>query len=132
MKNKKVLEILNEYLKDDGKERDIIRDLVNKLGITVFNAYTDINGIDKDFFAVTIIDSQTRMIILNKTKLNDMDNLKFVLAYQIAEVIKYNKEELFSVFKLDFIDFDIYKDAKVIYNRSNIDKNKKSIIKKKK
>ena len=112
-------EILKEFLNDDGEKRDIIEDLANKIGIFVQVGYFQPTESGKDFFALTIANKREKKIMINVNKLKNDDTKKFILAYQLAEIIKSDKDELWSLFEIENINIDIYALTKQIIDRCN-------------
>ena len=125
MRELNLLSIKENFLNDDGFDRDII-DLARAMNIEVFQTKEKV-----DFIAVTEINKKYRRIIVNNYKIRDNNMLKFICAYQLAEVIILNKQELCSIFKIEFIDAEIYKLAQDIFNRSNKYKNNNQLLKNK-
>lgn len=123
MKNDNLQKKLDEYLVDDGLDRDICV-FAQSMGIEVLTTQTK-----KEFLALTSINENSKQIILNKSRLNDESLLRFVLAYQLAELIKINRER--SVFKIECMENEIYQLAKAIFDRSNKYKNGKLFARKK-
>ena len=120
-----LLSIKENFLNDDGFDRDIV-DLARAMNIEVFKTKEKV-----DFIAATIINETSRQIIVNNYKIRDNNMLKFICAYQLAEVIILNKQDMCSIFKIEFIDTEIYKLAQEIYNRSNKYKDNKILRKNK-
>ena len=117
--------IIEKYLEDDGLDRDIVV-LANDMGFQVGVAYTK-----KDFLALTKVDKSSKLIILNKSRVNDEKLLKFILAYQLVEFIKFNEDEFYSTFVINQMDMDIYKSVQLILERTDKYKDSDSKIKKK-
>lgn len=111
--------ILKEFLNDDGESRDIVVDLANKMGIFVQTGYFQPTELGKDFFALTIIGKREKKIMINVNKIKNDDTRKFILAYQLAQIIKSDKEELWSLFEVDNLDMELYGLTKQIIDRSN-------------
>jgi len=126
MESLNLLDIKEKYLNDDGFDRDIV-DLAKAMKIDVFQAYNELN----EFIALTQIDKMNRIIIVNNYKIRDASMLKFICAYQLAEVIILNQKELCSLFKLEFIEPETYRLAQEIFNRSNKYKKDGELVKKK-
>lgn len=114
MRKLNLLSIKENFLNDDGFDRDII-DLARAMNIGVYQT----KDRDADFIAITVINEKSRQIIVNNYKIRDNNMLKFICAYQLAEVIMLNKQDMCSIFKIEFIDAEIYKLAQEIFNRSN-------------
>ena len=116
-------EILEEYLSEDGNSRDIIIDLANPLQIMVITDCSrgSISSISCCGYRECIL----RCIYINNSIL-ELRELNFLLAYQIATLIKIKKK----LFSLNFVEFDFdsdeFKLALKIYNR--IYKDDKQIV----
>lgn len=123
---KNFIEFKDSFL-ENHSSRDIIRDLAKPMGFEVFCVASDFDERIKEFFAITIMNKDTRMIMINREKLNNTKTLKFILSYQLAEVIISNKEELYSIFEIENIDLEVYKLAKIIFEKNNV--NGKKLIK---
>lgn len=119
MKKNNFMELKESFLNDDGLDRDVVL-FAKAMRIEVCL----ISNVNVDFVAVTQIYRSHRKIILNNEKIQDYDMLKFILSYQLAELIILNKEELCSIFKIELIDAETYKLAQDIFNRSNKYKSK--------
>ena len=111
--------ILKEFLNDDGEKRDIIEDLANKIGVFVQVGYFQPTELGKDFFALTIANKLEKKIMVNVNKLKNDNTKKFILAYQLVEIIKSDEDELWSLFEIDNIDMDIYALTQQIIDRCN-------------
>lgn len=112
--------ILEVYLRDDGLERDLVSDLANPMGIDVYSVYQYPKGFEalyENSFAMTSIFKDSRKICVNCINVKDPEERRFLLAYQLAEVIKCNQEEFSSSFSLHSIDLEVYELAKRIYDR---------------
>ena len=73
----------------------------------------------KDFFALTIANKLEKKIMVNVNKLKNDNTKKFILAYQLVEIIKSDEDELWSLFEIDNIDMDIYALTQQIIDRCN-------------
>ena len=73
--------VLEEFLVRDGESRDIVVDLANKMGIVVQVAYLNSNELEKDFFALTVINKKEQRIMINAGKIKNAETRRFVLAY---------------------------------------------------
>ena len=120
LKMENLRKLVDSYLKDDGLDRDIVL-LANQMDIEVAFAYTE-----KDFVACTSIDNERRIIFLNKSRVNDGNLCRFILAYQLAEYVNIGSDIFYSFFEIDKMDEDIYSLAKKISERSNMYKKEKS------
>lgn len=120
LKMENLKKLVDSFLVDDGLDRDIVL-LANQMGIEVSFAYTE-----KDFVACTSIDNERKIIFLNKSRVNDGDLCKFILAYQLAEYINEGSAIFYSFYEIDKMDEDFYLLAKKIFQRSNMYKKKKS------
>lgn len=120
--------ILKEFLIDDEELRDI-EDLANKMGVFVQVGYFQSTELGKDFFALTIVNKREKKIMINVNKIKNEDTRKFILAYQLVQIIKSDNEELYSLFEIDNLDMNLYGLTKEIIDRSNMYK-KNSQIKK--
>lgn len=118
-----LLKTLDNYLFDDGKDRDIVV-LAKDLGINVGYCYTS-----KNFIAFTKIDENNRIIIFNKSRVNDEGLSKFILAYQLVEFVKSSDEHFCSLFKIECMENDKLMLVKDIVNRSNKYKKDKCSLK---
>ena len=58
--------------------------------------------------------------MINAGKIKNAETRRFVLAYQLAEIIKLDKKEVYSLFELENLDMDIYELAKKIFDRCNL------------
>ena len=112
-------EILKEFLIDDEESRDIVEDLANKMGVFVQVGYFKSTELGKDFFALTIVNKREKKIMINVNKIKNEDTRKFILAYQLVQIIKSDNEELYSLFEIDNLDMNLYDLTKEIIDRSN-------------
>jgi len=112
--------IINNYLVDDGLDRDIVV-LANQMGIDVYYQYfsEDDEYNDKDFVAFTYISDDRKIICINKKCVNNGELSRFILAYQIVEYVNSDKDEFQSLFRIDEMNVDNYMLAKKIFDRSN-------------
>ena len=113
-------DILALYLCDDGLPRDIVKDLAMPMGIRICEVYRIPKKYSKicgKFLAMTAVDNDVRSICINCLKVQDADDRKFLISYQLAEIIKCKDDELYSCFNLNSVDLDVYDLAKKIYNR---------------
>ena len=120
LKMKDLRKIVDSYLKDDGLDRDIVL-LANQMDIEVSFAYTE-----KDFVACTSIDNKRKIIFLNKSRVNDGNLCRFILAYQLAEYVNIGSRFFYSFYEIDKMDEEIYSLAKNIFERSNMYKKEKA------
>ena len=111
--------ILDDFLLDDGEKRDIIGDLANNLGVIVEIVRADFNDEERDFFAGTIINEKARKIVVDIGKIKNYDTRRFIVAYQLAEIIKSNDKEIYSIFEIENINIEVYELAMKIFERSN-------------
>lgn len=105
--------IIDDFLKDDRFDRDIVL-LANQMGIDVIQLYTK-----ADFVAYTEIDKDKKIIFLNKSRVNDSDLSRFILAYQLAEYVKDDGNDFYSLYEIDKMQIDCYLLARDIVNRRN-------------
>lgn len=120
LKMENLKKLVDSFLVDDGLDRDIVL-LANQMGIEVSFAYTE-----KDFVACTSIDNERKIIFLNKSRVNDGDLCKFILAYQLAEYVNMGSIIFYSFYEIDKMEDDIYSLAKKIFERSDMYKKKNS------
>lgn len=71
------IKLLENYLKEDGLERDIVS-FANNLDIVVGTQRKITSS--KKFIAITLIVDDLRIILLNSEKLGDLQSSKMVLA----------------------------------------------------
>ena len=105
--------IVDDFLRDDGLDRDIVL-LANQMGIDVDYFYTK-----GDFVACTKIDKDKKIIFINKHSINDGDLSRFILAYQLAEYVKTDRDDFYSLYAIDKMQIDCYLLARDIVNRRN-------------
>lgn len=72
-----------------------------------------------DFVAYTEIDKDKKIIFLNKSRVNDSDLSRFILAYQLAEYVKDDGNDFYSLYEIDKMQIDCYLLARDIVNRRN-------------
>lgn len=104
---------VDDFLVDDRFDRDIVL-LANQMGIDVIQLYTK-----ADFVAYTEIDKDKKIIFLNKSRVNDSDLSRFILAYQLAEYVKADENDFYSLYEIDKMQIDCYLLARDIVNRRN-------------
>ena len=112
--------IVDNYLADDGLDRDIVV-LAKQMGIDVYYQYFSEDEVynDKDFVAFTYICDDKNIICINNKCVNNGDLSRFILAYQLAEYVNSDKINFKSFYKIDMMDMDNYMLAKKIVDRSN-------------
>ena len=111
--------IINNYLVDDGLDKDIVV-LAKQMGIDVYYQHFSEDEVynDKDFVAFTYIDDDRKIICINSKCVNNGDLSRFIVAYQLAEYINSDKMNFKSFYKIDMMDMDNYMLAKKIVDRS--------------
>lgn len=112
--------IVDNYLVDDGLDRDIVV-LAKQMGIDVYYQYFSEDEVynNKDFVAFTYIFDNKKIICINNKCVNNGDLSRFIVAYQLAEYVNSDKINFKSFYKIDMMDMDNYMLAKKIVDRSN-------------
>lgn len=105
-------EVLNRYLSEDGKERDIIADLADPLNIMVASI-TSRNSLSS---IIVQEDCKLWFIYINLIGLEKRE-INFIIAYQIASIIKSKKKSYSSEFSGFSFDSEEFHLALKIYNR---------------
>ena len=94
--------IIENYLDDDGLDRDIVV-LAKQMGIDVYYQYFSEDEVynDKDFVAFTYICDDRKIICINNKCVNNSDLSRFIVAYLLAAYVNSNKSEFKSLFRID-------------------------------
>ena len=104
--------VLKNYLLYDGEEKNILRDLMNPLGISL----REIPNTEK-IIAATIVSGNYKVIALNDSMFSTLEDKLFTLSYLIADYTINASDEYRYVFSISNLDVDVYKFARRIYER---------------
>ena len=112
--------IVDNYLADDGLDRDIVV-LAKQMGIDVGYDYFSENDSNNeyDFVAFIYVVDDIKVICINGKAVNKVDLSRFIVAYLLAAYVNSNKSEFKSLFKIDEMNIDNYILAKKIIDRRN-------------
>jgi len=112
--------IIDNYLVDDGMERDVVV-LASQMGIDVgYNYSSEIDESNEyDFVAFIYIGDDRQVICINGKCVNKGDVSRFIVAYLLAAYVNSDKDEFQSLFRIDEMNVDNYMLAKKIFDRSN-------------
>ena len=119
--NKNALKnIIDNYLVDDGLERDVVV-LANQMGIDVGYDYSseieDSN--EYDFIAFIYVSDNRKVICINGKCVNNGDLSRFIVAYLLSSYVNSDKKNFRTLFKIDDMSMDDYMLAKKIIDRRN-------------
>lgn len=119
--NKNALKnIIDNYLVDDGLERDVVV-LANQMGIDVGYDYSsEIEASNEyDFIAFIYVSDNRKVICINGKCVNNGDLSRFIVAYLLSSYVNSDKKNFRTLFKIDDMSMDDYMLAKKIIDRRN-------------
>lgn len=127
MSNKEALrKIVDNYLVDDGLDRDVII-LAKQMGIDVgYNYFDEIDSTNEDdFVAFIYIENDRKVICINGKCVNKGEVARFIVAYLLAAYVNSDKINFKSLFRIDEMEMNNYMLAKKIIDRRNKYKKKR-------
>ena len=112
--------IIDNYLVDDGLDRDIVV-LAKQMGIDVGYDYFSENDSNNeyDFVAFIYVGDDIKVICINGKAVNKVDLSRFIVAYLLAAYVNSDKSEFKSLFRIDEMNMNNYILAKKIIDRRN-------------